>query len=431
MRKDRGERERPRSRARDSSRPPRDPSSSRRDRDREREDKDRLRGDRDRDDHRRERDRDSDNREGDADDPRRWRDDGKRDERMAARRGDRHTDQHRDRDRVRDREPAWDSSGDRRWTAGEERDGRPKRTTGRERKANPPEEGKEREDRRDRDRDREKEKEPAWMDTYIPPPTGAGILGSKGAAGELDGIQAWKKGMKEKELKDKATLPDTKGESETDQSSNVEKSESTTKQLDEIQLFRLLMKREEEKKQTDNPDAPSTEPSLAAADKGGADLAKLPLLRQGVLHGKNRHPSYTVWSFIKAPDAHANPEATPEPTPKKVERSIEHIASPLGVTPHSLQSILGSKQSSGVPPNSSSEPQPVSRMVFNHTPQDSVQVPERASADPMPSQFNPPPGSRLLAFARTQGGAAKSQPVTNNPNNPLNGMLLLALLWPR
>ena len=53
-----------------------------------------------------------------------------------------------------------------------------------------------------RDRDREREKEPAWMDTYIPPATsGTGILGGKGADGELDGIQAWKKGMKEKEKK--------------------------------------------------------------------------------------------------------------------------------------------------------------------------------------------------------------------------------------
>jgi hypothetical protein len=295
-RKERGERERPRSRARDSSRPPRETSTSRRDRDREREDKDRPRGDRERDDHRHERDRDLDHRESDVDDPRRWRDDGKRDERMAARRGDRHTDHYRDRDRIRDRDPAWESSGDRRWAAGEERDGRSKRATGRERKTNAAtDDGKEREDRRDRDREREKEKEPAWMDTYIPQPSGAGILGGKGTEGELDGIQVWKQGMKEKELKDKVSSPESKGgEGGSDQFSSVEKTETSSKQLDEIQLFRLLMKREEEKKQTDVPDLPSAERSFSPADRHVADLAKLRLPQQGIPHGMFRNSSYFV-----------------------------------------------------------------------------------------------------------------------------------------
>lgn len=252
-RRDRDERERPRSRVRDSSRHRGDPSTSRRDRDRDRdrEDKDRVRGEREREDSRRDRDeirreRDAD-RDIEVDDPRRWRDDGKRDERMAARRGDRYPEQYRDRERGRDKE--WDPTTDRRWVPVEERDGRPKRITGREKRSGPnTDDTKEREDRRDREREREREreKEPAWMDTYIPNPSNGNLLGGQGADGELDGIQAWKRGMKEKELK--ATVTESNGADSC-------QPPIPNGQLDEIQLFRLLMKREEEKKKSDNADA--------------------------------------------------------------------------------------------------------------------------------------------------------------------------------
>jgi hypothetical protein len=49
-------------------------------------------------------------RESEVDDPRRWRDDGKRDERMTARRDREQRDRERDKDRVRDRPAAWDAS---------------------------------------------------------------------------------------------------------------------------------------------------------------------------------------------------------------------------------------------------------------------------------------------------------------------------------
>jgi hypothetical protein len=251
-RRDRDERDRPRSRARDSSKQRGDPSLSRRDRERDREDKDRVRSEReredsrrDRDEFRRERERDAD-REIEVDDPRRWRDDGKRDERMAARRGDRYPEQYRDQERGRDKDSTLDSTADRRWVPVEERDGRSKRLTGRERRngANA-DDIKERDDRRrDRERDRERDKEPAWMDTYIPNPSSGNILGGKGVDGELDGIQAWKKGMKERELK--TTVNEGNG---------VESRQPVPDdQLDEIQLFRLLMKREEEKKKSDSAD---------------------------------------------------------------------------------------------------------------------------------------------------------------------------------
>jgi hypothetical protein len=148
----------------------------------------------------------------------------------------------------------------------EERDGRSKRLTGRERRNGPnADDIKERDDRR-RDRDRERDKEPAWMDTYIPNSSSGNILGGKGIDGELDGIQAWKKGMKERELK--ATINESNG---------VEARQPVPDdQLDEIQLFRLLMKREEEKKKSDNADAHASllgTPSLAV--HGVANLINL------------------------------------------------------------------------------------------------------------------------------------------------------------
>lgn len=201
-REDRDNRDGVHSRHRDSSRSKRETSSSRRDRDRD-----------------------------DDDDGRHWRDDGKRDERMAARRD-------RERARVQERE-----SDDRRWPPGEDRDGgRYKRNVGRERKmVGTVDEPKEKDDRK-------KEKEPAWMDTYIPNESTSGILGGQDPNGELDGIQAWKKGLREKDTRDKEASATTVRLSK---SLAEPVSDLTDKPLDEIQIFRLLMKKEEDKKRLD------------------------------------------------------------------------------------------------------------------------------------------------------------------------------------
>lgn len=267
---------------RDSSRPRRERSTSgreREERDRER-DRDR-RGDRERDDYRRDRedfrrerddylrrDRDLD-KDVDVDDPRRWRDDGKRDERVAARREREH------RDRIRDRPPredGWEERHGGRWTVVEDRDSRNKRSSGRDRRSGILDDGKEKDDRKERDRDRErekeKEKEPAWMDTYIPTSTGAGILGGKGGEGELDGIQAFKKGMKAKEQKDlssdEALEPSNIDGSNGSSTAGIISSSalSSDKPLDEIQLFKLMMKKEQEQKNLQKLSASATEPTL-------------------------------------------------------------------------------------------------------------------------------------------------------------------------
>ena len=197
---------------------------------------------RDKDDHDHDLDRDSE-----IDDPRRWRDDGKRDERVAARRE--REQRERDKDRVRDRPTAWDS-GDRRWAPVDDRDGRNKRAAGRERK---PEEVKDKGDRREREREREKE--PAWMDTYIP---SAGSNGLGRGPGDLDGIQAFKREIKEREQKEQNTVAQ-----DGDHSSDLEGKMYTPEvHLDEIQLFKLMMKREEQKKKSD--ESPLAGPSLLA-----------------------------------------------------------------------------------------------------------------------------------------------------------------------
>lgn len=162
----------------------------------------------------------------------------------------------------------WEPSGDRRWMASDEKDGRYKRTSGRDRKS-----GGNSDELRDRDerreREREKEKEPAWMETYVPT-SSSGILGGKSNTGELDGIQAWKKGIKEKELALQEKNIET---GETDSSAAQDSGE---RGLDEIQLFKLLMKREEEKKKVESigssPTPDATVESKPAVNHTGGQL---------------------------------------------------------------------------------------------------------------------------------------------------------------
>lgn len=151
-----------------------------------------------------------------------------------------------------------------------EESGRSKRGGGRERKAA----GEEKEDRRDRDRDREKEKEPAWMETYVPTTPAGGILGGKSTEGELDGLQAWKKGMKAKEEKEKAKVNAAEGKTKGAAVPSPA-TPANAEGLDEIQLFKLMMKKEEAKKNApaspSGPEANSqtTSPPQKRDDKSG------------------------------------------------------------------------------------------------------------------------------------------------------------------
>ncbi|KAF5355692.1 hypothetical protein D9756_003913 [Leucocoprinus leucothites] len=357
-RDDRDDRERARSRARESSRPRRSPSRSRRERD---DGRDRpSRSDRDRDEHKREeyrRERDADrNQDGDS---RHWRDDGKRDERMATRRTE------RDRDlRPRERGDHWEPSNDRRWAASDERDGRDKRTSGRDKKASGNrDELRDREDRRERER--EKEKEPAWMETYVPTST-SGILGGKSADGELDGIQAWKKGLKEKELQEKnieiSLEPDVAAGQDMEE-----------KGLDEIQLFKLLMKREEEKKNSDGN--PSSGPDVSAE-------TKLPAISTAPL-----------------------------------------------VEPHQISTLAQPRPSSTANPDSPGIISPPRDAAFKPPPPTITDGSPSISFSEKSVEYNPPAGSRLLALGRT---SAKSpvHPLSGPSSGPPNGLAIETMVKP-
>lgn len=173
---------------------------------------------------------------------------------MAARREREYRERTRDRP-PRERDDAWDDRHGGRWTVVEERDSRNKRSSGRDRRSGALDDIRDKDDRRDRDRggDRDKEKEPAWMDAYIPSGPGTGILGTKAGEGEIDGIQAFKKGMKAKEQKDAPTSEDSRNpeELEKPESGVATVSQPSENALDEIQLFKLMMKKEQSLKTLD------------------------------------------------------------------------------------------------------------------------------------------------------------------------------------
>ncbi|KAF5311761.1 hypothetical protein D9619_003016 [Psilocybe cf. subviscida] len=371
-------RERARSRVRESSRSRRDPSSGRRDKDRDGERP--PRGDRDRDD-RREKDDSRRDRDLDLeDDPRRWRDDGKREERLASRRDK----------RDKGAGDSWDASGDKRWASGEDRDGRYKRTTGRERKANGLDDLKDRDDRRDKER--EKEKEPAWMDTYVPSESTPGILGGQAPTGELDGIQAWKKGLKEREQhkeKDSISLvaPKAAEPSQPPQPENAEK-------LDEIQLFKLIMKKEQE---TKRPEGSSEGESFPQTATKAEDSASQPWQRgvEDVLGGRlsNTTPKLDTFSSSKPSS----------PYPAQFPPGLKDLST------IAAQSSL---------PAESAHDRALSSAL--ETSQHAVK-PSTDFGPPSGNGFQPPAGSRLLALA------SRGPPKAPVPSQPLNGTGLQAL----
>ncbi|KAF9229479.1 hypothetical protein BS17DRAFT_771518 [Gyrodon lividus] len=384
------ERERPRSRVRDSSRTHREGSPSSR-RDDRRTDRDDGYGGHRRD--KEDRDRDLD-RDSELDDPRRWRDDGKRDERMAARRERENRERERERE-LRDRRdrPAWEGTdrSDRRW-AGDDRDNRGKKLGGKDRRVG--DDVKDREDRKDR------EKEPAWMDTYIPSNSNGGVIGGQRPGGELDGIQAFRKEMQQK---DKSTSPsnaDLTAESQVKAALPVQPPES---QLDEIQLFRLMMKREEEKKKSDSPlilHPPSiaSESSLAgnedldsedhaSAQEIGANLTLAPaLLSKG-------HSQTSSFSSTRQPDGSAQKGAdsvsvlpsalsTPSPQPSVAATfSRQELDSTDKLKPSSSR-LFSTPLSLQLPaPQATAKPSVEAIIAPNHIP-----------------QSHHPAGSRLLAL---------------------------------
>ncbi|KAL0580308.1 hypothetical protein V5O48_001725 [Marasmius crinis-equi] len=375
------------SRARDSSRGRRDPSPSRREergdtrRERER-DKEEYR--REREELRKERERDREN-AGDQEDSKRWREDGKRDERMAARR-----------DRGRDKPPhenSWEN-GDRRWaTASDDKD-RAKKGGARDKKTITTDDaGKDREDRRS---EREKEKEPAWMDTYIPPSSGGGILGGKGSDGELDGIQAWKKNMKEKEQKaQKASKPISAAQ---ESSEPLEQAQAPEEPMDEIQRFKQMMELAQKKQK-----GPQVEPAVgntstvaptqsSAADPNPSGNRKPQ--DNGATSKEAGHPidpAHSLLSLLTSSDASSH-TATSQPTPTSTISTNSNSKPPLKLTDPSIVAFE----------RPSNNPSPPSSLPIN-TPQGSrlLALGTRAPTNPSPTSPSSIPNGSALQSAQT------------------------------
>ena len=232
----------------------------------------------------------------DEEDTRRWRDDGKRDERVPQKREkdrlDRgeHSRERTDDDRDHD---TWRNTDE---TRGQKRGPRERRIGG------GVTDSRDREDRRER----EKEKEPAWMETYIPPASGGGILGGKGFGGEIDSIQAWKKDMKEREMKAKGVSVDATDSTTTRPSTNDTQPKDSTnppstsfvppegQQLDEIQLFKLMMKQAKaDAPSEDRP--PSSGASPHGPENGISGLMRIRGVRQATPSAPGTFIESTQW----------------------------------------------------------------------------------------------------------------------------------------
>ena len=115
-----------------------------------------------------------------------------------------------------------------------------------------------------------------------PPSSSSGILGGKGGEGEIDSIQAWKKDMKEREMKAKGLIPEPPAATASTNEGAVENSKPTQvpsaqpegQQLDEIQLFKMMMKKEQERAASANSNGvrddrqTTSDAALKAADNG-------------------------------------------------------------------------------------------------------------------------------------------------------------------
>ncbi|KAH8988800.1 hypothetical protein EDB92DRAFT_2008494 [Lactarius akahatsu] len=388
LRRDREDRERPRSRVRDSSKQRRDSSPSRRDRESER-DRDR---DRDRDEHRRRDDRrddhirrDRDVERDDNDDHRRWRDDGKRDERIAARRELRDKE-HREREREREGSvvpvPAnvpriWirsvraiENATVGSWTnvsLSEPTDATGVGTV-----------------------ETRIEMAKTATSARIQGDSGAGILGGKAENGELDGIQAWKLGMKEKERKERESEA-LRSNSDIEcpgsaKATEIPATPPAEPPLDEIQLFKLMIKREEE--------------------KNHAASLKDPMNDSAVTY--------------------IGPGSDSDPSAQKISTSTSDAQPASGFAPSPLVETLAPPTAPSTKPSTPSTESPKllgSRFFPNPSVSEGPapqSQPDRQSAStiksPIPSQFNPPAGSRLLAFGSRTPSAAATTLLSEHPS---------------
>jgi zinc finger CCCH domain-containing protein 13 len=274
------------------------------------------------------------------------------------------------------------------------------------------------------------------MDTYIPTGSASTILGGTGGDGELDGIQAFKKGMKEKENRDNAGTLSGSGQKETP-NSDVSTTFSglashSDPPLDEIQLFKLMMKREEEKKRSETmkdsqmetkqisgistPDTPDS-----AVFKGAFLLPVIwfPDLLSTAIVQRASLASFTNDSPVTS--SVVSNGITRSPLTPLIDGSHEGSRPPLPAQPQNSGSTPAQTPTTDYlqdRPNSSrlfcatisSETHPPAPLTTERSPDD-ASSPNASSS----SQFNPPPGSRLLALGAR--APPKPQPqISQSPN---------------
>lgn len=118
------------------------------------------------------------------------------------------------------------------------------------------------------------------MEADVPNEPMSGILGGGSTTGELDGIQAWKKGLRDKEKDEKENRGAlSEGERTPAPNADGEKqspdSKLSSQPLDEIQLFRLMMQKEKEKRDFDPME---TSPVIPSKPGMGLPIVSVPHL---------------------------------------------------------------------------------------------------------------------------------------------------------
>jgi zinc finger CCCH domain-containing protein 13 len=262
------------------------------------------------------------------------------------------------------------------------------------------------------------------METYVPASSGGGILGGKTAEGEVDGLQAWKQGMKAKEqkekekaeTKDKSVAPATP-EAKSEVASSTVKSDSS---LDEIQLFKLMMKKEEGKKNTENHSefAASIDDNakVESSSKSIDDQVYSYILRVTIVPVPSAPPGIPIPQALQATTESKSSLASD--MSRSASGSVsESSPGVLSDGPRSLLSLLTSSSASTGPSAHSENPPAAPAMsdrtasrLFSKPLHPEAAPPTPPTFDTPQTTFTPPPGSRLLALG-TRGGAPNNQPL--------------------
>lgn len=290
------------------------------------------------------------------------------------------------------------------------------------------------------------------METYVPTTPGGGILGGRGEDGELDGIQAWKKNMKEREKKEKEAeaLAGSGSGSKADEYTDVaskSKSKALPREtpLDEIQVFKLLMKEAAKKEPEEAGASPiqssATQTAPALDDRtfsGREELAENTGVSNALYNSRETDPSAgralpANSSTVADNTSHIPPApSTPAGAPGANEGARLLSLLSQGPTDPAIHSQAPKASTPSAPLDSSA---PVSRIFppsGSSTP--SLQATERFPVDlssglPSSNSFNPPAGSRLLAFgsrAQVASGPSSGHKVLQSADSSLNSIISMS-----